>query len=106
TGWLTRGLTTPRTLLSARLANGVLFAVSIGLASLLCYFAAPAAGARLLLPIVVLLAPTLPFFATHLSEFALLTDAYILFATCLCMLLADGPMVHRIGFPLGTSIAL
>jgi hypothetical protein len=106
TSWSTRGLTTPRTLLTARLANGVLFSVTIGMAALLFAFATPPAGARLLLPIVLLLIPTLPFFATHLSEFALLTDAYILFAASLCVLLADGPMVHRIGLPLGASLAL
>jgi hypothetical protein len=75
-------------------------------AALLFASAAPPVGARLLLPIVLLLVPTLPFFATHLSEFALLTDAYILFAASLCVFLADGPMVHRAGFPLGASIAL
>ena len=106
TGGLTRGLTTPRTLLTARLANGLLFALTIGVAALLFAFAAPSAGTRLLLPVVLLLVPTLPFFATHLSEFALLTDAYILLAASLCVLLADGPTVHRIGFPLGASIAL
>ena len=106
TGGLTRGLTTPRTLLTARLANGLLFAVTIGVAALLVTFAVPPAGMRLLLPLVLLVVPTLPFFATHLSEFALLTDAYILLAASVCVLLADGPMVHRIGFPLGASIAL
>jgi hypothetical protein len=106
TGWLTRGLTTPRTLLTARLANGLLFAVTIGVAAVLFGFAAPPSPKRLLLPIVLLLVPTLPFFATHLSEFALLTDAYILLAASLCVLLADGPKVHRIGFPLGASVAL
>ena len=80
TGGLTRGLTTPRTLLTARLANALLFAVTMGVAALLFASAAPPAGTRLLLPMVLLVVPTLPFFATHLSEFALLTDAYILFA--------------------------
>lgn len=106
TGGLTRGLTTPRTLLAARLANAMLFAISMGVAALLFAAAAPGSRTRLLLPIVLLVIPTLPFFATHLAEFALLTDAYILFAASLCVLLADGPRVHRIGFPLGASIAL
>lgn len=106
TGGLTRGLTTPRTLLTARLANALLFAIAIGVTALLLASAAPPVGTRLLPSIVLLLIPTLPFFATHLSEFALLTDAYILFAASVCVLLADGPMVHRIGFPLGASIAL
>jgi hypothetical protein len=106
TGGLTRGLTTPRTLLTARLANALLFAVTIGVAALLFAAAAPAAGARLPAPLLLLIVPTLPFFATHLAEFALLTDAYLLFAASLCVLLAEGPMVHRVGFPLGASIAL
>lgn len=106
TGGLTRGLTTPRTLLTARLANALLFALTMGVAVLLFAAAAPATGTRLPAPLLLLIVPTLPFFATHLAEFALLTDAYILFAACLCVLLADGPMVHRIGFPLGASIAL
>jgi hypothetical protein len=106
TGSLTRGLTTPRTLLAVRLANALLFAVTMGVATLLFAAAAPATRSRLFLPLVLLIVPTLPFFATHLAEFALLTDTYILFAASLCVLLADGPMVHRIGFPLGASIAL
>ena len=106
TGGLTRRLTTARTLLAARLANALLFAVTIGVAAVLFASAAPAGGSRLLLPLVLLLIPTLPFFTTHLSEFALLADAYVLFAASVCVLLADGPRVHRIGFPLGASIAL
>jgi hypothetical protein len=106
TGGLTRGLTTPRTLLTARLANALAFALTIGAASLLFAAAAPPGATRSVLPIVLLLVPTLPFFATHLSEFALLTDAYILLAASIGVLLADGPMVHRVGFPLGASIAL
>jgi hypothetical protein len=106
TGGLTRGLTTPRTLLTARLANAVLFAVTIGVAVLLFATAAPVAGTRLPVPLLLLVVPTLPFFATHVAEFALVTDAYILLAASLCVLLADGPMAHRIGFPLGASMAL
>jgi hypothetical protein len=106
TGGLTRGLTTPRTLLAARLANALLFAVAMGVATLLFAAAAPTTRSRLLLPIVLMSVPTLPFFATYLAEFALLTDTYILFAASLCVLLADGPLVHRIGFPLGASLAL
>lgn len=106
TGGVTRGLTTPRTLLAARLANALLFAVTLGAAALLFAAAAPASGTRLPVPLMLLIVPTLPFFATHLAEFALLTDAYILFAASVCVLLADGPLVHRVGFPLGASIAL
>ncbi len=105
-GGMTRELTTPRTLLAARLGNAVLFALTMALITAMMGSLTPAGVERLPLPMILLAVPTLPFFGTSLSEFALLTDAYLLFAASICLLLADVPRADRAGLPLGVAISL
>ena len=50
--------------------------------------------------------PSLPFFAMHVSETAVLCSAYVLLATSLAVLFLDGPRAHWAGLPLGLSTAL
>jgi hypothetical protein len=95
----------PRTLFAMRLLNASLFAVMVGLGTGL----AVACSAGLypqLLCLPFLFVPTLPFFAMHFSESALLTSAYVLLASSLAVMFLDGPRAHGAGFPLGLSTGL
>ncbi len=95
----------PRTLLGLRLANGCLFALSVGLAAAFLAAAAPARWPQLL-AVPFLLIPSLPFFATALAELAVLTAAATLFAAGLVTLVLDGPRSSWAGLPLGIGTAL
>lgn len=95
----------PRTLLRLRLANGLLFGFVLGLAAAFLAASAPARWPQLLAT-PLLLVPSLPFFATALSELALLTSAAILFAAALVALFLDGPRASWAGLPLGLGAAL
>jgi hypothetical protein len=101
----TRGQPLPRTLLAARGANALAFALAVALATLLVStFTNDAPTVRAAIPYVVV--PTLPFFATHLSEFAVLTSVYILLAACITVLTLDTPRGHHLGLPLGLVTAV
>jgi hypothetical protein len=99
-------LSAPHVLLLIRLANALLFAVSLGIGTALMLLtsagrvAAPAAAA-----LCLLLIPTLPFFAMHLSEFALLTSTYIVIAAATAAMFLDGGRVHWLGLPFGLAVA-
>ena len=59
-----------------------------------------------LLCLPFLFVPTLPFFAMHFSETALLTSVYVLLASSVAVMFLDGPRAAWAGFPLGLSTAL
>jgi hypothetical protein len=105
TGRRLRHQSPSRTLLALRLLNASLFAVMVGLGTGLAV-ACSAGQYPQLLCLPFLFVPTLPFFAMHFSESALLTSAYVLLASSLAMMFLDGPQAHGAGFPLGLSTGL
>ncbi len=105
TGRLLHDQPAPRTLLAVRILNAALFAAMVGLGTGLAMACSPVPYPQLVcLPF--LFVPTLPFFAMHFSETALLTSAYVLLASSLAVMFLDGPRAHCAGFPLGLSTAL
>jgi hypothetical protein len=64
------------------------------------------AGAPQVVVLALLLVPTLPFFATYVSDFALLTSTYVFAAALMAGLCLDGRRVHLLGLPLGVAFAL
>jgi hypothetical protein len=105
TGYALHDEPAPRTLLAMRLLNASLFAVMVGLGTGLAV-ACSAGPYPQLLCLPFLFVPTLPFFAMHFSESALLTSAYVLLASSLAVMFLDGPRAHGAGFPLGLSTGL
>lgn len=101
-GGVTAAFRAPATLLAIRVINAVLFgaAVAIGVALLGATRAPPAAAT------VFLLVPTLPFFAVHVSEFAVLTSTYVVFAAVVAALFTDGPRTDWLGLAVGLCAAL
>src|SRR6266545_2044811 len=105
TGRLVHDQPAPRTLLAVRVLHAWLFAAMVGLGTGLAMACSPVPYPQLVcLPF--LFVPTLPFFAMHFSETALLTSAYVLLASSLAVMFLDGPRAHCAGFPLGLSTAL
>jgi len=98
------GFTAAETILAVRLANAVVFALALSLAAAVLLWTS---GRNTVAPHAVVLAllliPTLPFFATHVSEFALLTSTYIVLAAVVTALFLDGDRVHWLGLPLGLA---
>ena len=96
-------------LLAIRLANAVLFALCLAVATLMLLvvsrgeIASPQAVC-----LTFLLVPTLPFFATYVSEFSILTLAYVFIAAIAVGLFFDTSRAYLLGLPLGIgcSIAL
>jgi hypothetical protein len=105
TGRLLHDQPPARTLLAMRLLNAWLFAIMVGLGTGLAV-ACSAGPYPQLLCLPFLFVPTLPFFAMHFSESALLTSAYVLLASSLAVMFLDGPRAHGAGFPLGLSTGL
>lgn len=100
-----RGRDAPQTLLALRLANALAFALAVGAAAALAAACAGAARPQwLVFPFFFV--PSLPFFAMHVSETAVLCSAYVLLASSLAVLFLDGPRAHWAGLPLGVSTAL
>ena len=105
TGRLLHDQPAPRTLLAVRILNAALFAAAVGLGTGLAMACSPVPYPQLVcLPF--LFVPTLPFFAMHFSETALLTSAYVLLGSSVAVMFLDGPRAHWAGFPLGLSTAL
>lgn len=100
-------LSAPGSILALRLANAVVFAVCLGLAAALLL---STSGMQVVAPhavcLALLLIPTLPFFSTHVSEFALLTSTYVVLAAAITALFLDGDRVHLLGLPLGLATSL
>ncbi len=81
------------------------FALAVGAAAALAAACAGAARPQwLVFPFFFV--PSLPFFAMHVSETAVLCSTYVLLATSLAVLFLDGPRAHWAGLPLGLSTAL
>ena len=87
---LLRGLPAPRVLLALRLLNALLFALAVGVATALAVALVPEPLPQWL-AFPFLFVPSLPFFAMHVSETALLCSIYVLLAISLAVLFGDGP---------------
>ena len=87
---LLRGLPAPRVLLALRLLNALLFALAVGVATALAV-ALVSEPLPQWLAFPFLFVPSLPFFAMHVSETALLCSIYVLLAISLAVLFGDGP---------------
>jgi hypothetical protein len=93
------------TLLGIRVANSLVFGGVIGLACLLIF----ASGERQtghLIPLALLLVPTLPFFAMHMSNYALLTSGYVLLAAGVAAICHGRTESAGVGFLLGLGISI
>jgi len=102
-----RSFDTAHSLVAIRFANALLFALLLGLAALVVRASASGStGAPHAVALALLLVPTLPFFATHVSEFAVLTSAYTFVAVMIAGLCLDTDRVHLLGLPLGLGMAV
>jgi hypothetical protein len=104
-GPLLHGQDAPHMLLALRLVNSLVFAAAVGLAAAL---SAACAGVPYpqWLSFPFFFVPSLPFFAMHVSETAVLCSAYIVLAASIAVLFLDGPRAHWAGVPLGLATAL
>ncbi len=102
---LLRGLPAPRVLLALRLLNALVFALAVGVATALAVALVPEPLPQWL-AFPFLFVPSLPFFAMHVSETALLCSIYVLLAISLAVLFGDGPGSHWAGVPLGLATGL
>lgn len=95
-------------LLAIRVANGLLFGVLAGAAAALLYVSARDVTTRhpRVVVLAMLLVPTLPFFATHMSEFAVLASLYLVVAAIVASLFLDGERAWSLGLPLGLATSL
>jgi hypothetical protein len=100
-----QGAPAPRALLALRLVNALVFALAVGAAAALCLVLA-SEPYRQWLVFPFLFVPSLPFFATHVSETAVLCAVYVLLATSLALVCLDGPRAHWAGAPLGLATGL
>jgi hypothetical protein len=92
-------------LLGLRLANAALFALAVGAAAALLASCAQARSPQWI-AFPFFFVPTLPFFAMHVSETAVLCSLYVLLAASLAVLFLDGTKAHRVGLPLGLACGL
>ena len=97
-----RGQPAPRVLLTIRLLNALLCALTLGVMTALAAACAAAAYPQWLC-FPFLFVPALPFFAMHVSETAVLCSIYIFLAMSLTLLFLDGPRAHWAGLPLGLA---
>jgi hypothetical protein len=100
-----RGRSAPRTLLALRLLNALVFAVAVGAAAALAAATVDEPFPQWL-GFPFLFVPSLPFFAMHVSETALLCSSYVLLATGVAVLFLDGPRAYWAGVPLGLGTGL
>jgi hypothetical protein len=99
------GRTAPQALLRFRLLNALVFALAMGAATALAIATAGAPFPQLL-ALPLLLVPSLPFFAMHVSETAVLCSIYVLLAAAVAVLFLDGPRADWVGLPLGLATGL
>jgi hypothetical protein len=102
---LLRGEPAPRVLLTLRLLNVLVFAAAVGVATALA-IATVSEPFPQWLTLAFLFVPSLPFFAMHVSETALLCSVYVLLATAVAVLFLDGLHAHFAGLPLGLGTGL
>ena len=101
-----RPFDTANALLTIRFANALLFALVLGIAAAMVRISGSGSiAAPYAVALALLLVPTLPFFATQVSEFAVLTSAYLVVAMMIAGLCLEGPRVHLLGLPLGLAMA-
>ncbi len=100
-----RGQPAPRALLALRILNGLVFALAVGAASALA-LALVAEPLPQWLVFPFLFVPSLPFFAMHVSETAILCSVYVLLGASLAVVSLDGPRAHWAGLPLGLATGL
>lgn len=94
-------------ILTIRLANALLFGLLTGAAALLITIVArDVANGPHVVVAALLLVPTLPFFATHVSEFAVLTSLYVVVAAVTAGVFLDGQRSWALGLPLGLATSL
>jgi hypothetical protein len=100
-----RSLPLPDLLLAVRALDALVFAGVVGLAA---WFVWWAAGGRIGLWSMIGLAiiPTLPYFATMVSDWAFVASWSVLFAAGLLVLQHDGPRASWAGLALGLAVAL
>ncbi len=91
--------------LMLRSANATVFALACGAAAVIL---ATCAGVQLATTAILglLVIPTLPFFAMAVSNYAVLTSAYLLLAAGILGLMADGDNSHYSGFLIGVGASL
>jgi hypothetical protein len=102
---LLEDLSASRQLLILRLINAGVFslaiAASVGMIGMFAAARRPESAIALFL-----LVPTLPFFATYVSNYAPGVAAYVLIAAACLILFLDGPRAQFAGIPLGLGLAL
>jgi hypothetical protein len=91
-----------RVLLGIRMINGLLFTLAVGLAGCLIVWLG-VGPYRQVAVLPFLIVPTVPFFAMHVSEFAVLTSVYVLLSACIAILVLDGPRTYLQGLPFGLA---
>jgi hypothetical protein len=101
-GSVLRGQSAPRALLAIRLLNALLFGLAVGAMTALAVVCGGAVYPQWLC-FPFLFVPTLPFFAMHVSETAVLCSIQVLLAMSLVILFLDGPRAHWAGLPLGLA---
>jgi hypothetical protein len=102
---LAGGRLAPEVLLGFRLLNALVFALVVGLATALAVVMVAEPYPQWL-AFSFLLVPSLPFFAMHVSETALLCSIYVLLASAVAILFLDGPRAHWAGLSLGLATGL
>jgi hypothetical protein len=92
-------------LLALRLLNALAFALAVGVAAgLALTLVAEPFPQWLVFPF--LFVPALPFFATHVSETAILTAIHVLLGASVAVVCLDGGRAHWAGLPLGLATGL
>ena len=97
---LLRGEPAPSVLLTLRLLNVSCSQPRSGVATALA-IATVSGPFPQWLSFAFLFVPSLPFFAMHVSETALLCSVYVVLATAVAVLFLDGSHAHFAGLPLG-----
>ncbi len=100
-----KGQPAPRVLLALRLLLALAFALAVGAATSLAVAAVSEPFPQWLC-FPFLFVPSLPFFAMHVSETAILCSVYVLLGASLAVLSCDGPRAHWAGLPLGLATGL
>ena len=102
---LVRGESAPDVLLTLRLLNALVFALSVGgVVALALVLVEEPFPQWLAYPF--LLVPALPFFAMHVSETSILCAVYVLLGASVAVMVLDGPRAHWVGLPLGLATGL
>jgi hypothetical protein len=93
------------TLLGIRVANSLVFGGVVGLACLLVFLSGERQTGHLI-PLALMLVPTLPFFAMHMSNYALLTSGYVLLAAGVAAICHGRTESGGVGLLIGLGISI